>query len=267
MQSLYLKRWDCFIRWCEVPGDGPPVVCLPGLSFAAVPNFLPFVLQPGFRGRRMLMVDYVGSGLSGHSDSFGYGLDDHAEAVAAVLEALDCGPVCVLGHSMGGSVGIALAMARPDLVSKLIVCEGNLSPGGGVASRVIAAQDAAEFVASGFAARMADMEQAAREGSAFATFLCGARTGADPRGVHGNARALVELPADFEARFLALPVERHFVYGEETFPKTAGEATADAPDPGRLGRNGVGVHVVPGVGHGLMIEDPAAAAQILTPLL
>jgi hypothetical protein len=42
-----------------LPGKGVPIVCLPGLSFAAVPNFLPLVTQPQFRGRRILMVAFA----------------------------------------------------------------------------------------------------------------------------------------------------------------------------------------------------------------
>ena len=141
MQSLPLREWNTVIRWCELPGEGVPLVCLPGLSFAAVPNFLSLVTQPEFRGRRILMVDYVGSGYSGHSESFGFSLDEHSKSIAAVLDAASAEPVHLLGHSMGGSVAVSLALSRPDLVSKLVVCEGNLMPGGGDASRRIAASD------------------------------------------------------------------------------------------------------------------------------
>ena len=267
MHSLRLEKWNTFIRWCELPGEGEPIVCLPGLSFAAVPNFLPLATQPEFRGRRILLVDYIGSGLSGHSETFGFTLEEHADSISAVLDAVDCGPACLLGHSMGGTVAIAIALARPDLVSRLIVCEGNLTPGGGGASRAIAATDEAEFISTGFAERMKAMAESALNGSAFADAICAARTGADPRGVHGNSRALVHLPDGFQEQFAAMKTERHFVYGEKTFPGTTGEVTPDAPDPDLLASHGVGIHVVPGVGHGLMIDDPAAAAKVLAKIV
>ena len=103
MHNLALPKWDTVIRWSELPGEGVPVLCLPGLSSAALPTFLPMMMQPGLRGRRALMVDYIGSGLSGHSALFGSSLAEHVEAVVAVLEAAGTGPVGVLGHSMGGS--------------------------------------------------------------------------------------------------------------------------------------------------------------------
>ena len=95
MHNLALPKWDTVIRWSELPGEGRPILCLPGLSSAALPTFLPMMMQPELRGRRALMVDYIGSGLSGHSALFGSSLAEHVEAVVAVLEAAGTGPVCV----------------------------------------------------------------------------------------------------------------------------------------------------------------------------
>ena len=58
-------------------------------------------------------------------------MEDHAETVACILEHENITSAIVVGHSMGGTVAIMLAISRPDLVSKLIVGEGNLVPGGG----------------------------------------------------------------------------------------------------------------------------------------
>ncbi len=250
-----------------MPGEGVPLVCLPGLSFAAVPNFLSLVTQPEFRGRRILMVDYVGSGYSGHSESFGFSLDEHSKSIAAVLEAASAEPVHLLGHSMGGSVAVSLALSRPDLVSKLVVCEGNLMPGGGDASRRIAASDQDKYVSTDYPESMKGLAEAAADGDAFPDFLWAARSGADPRGIYGNARALVELAENFQDRFLALSLERHFVYGEKAFPGNTGKFTPDLPDPDLLRANGVGIHVVPGVGHAMMIDDPVATASVLGGIL
>ncbi|MEP3332808.1 alpha/beta hydrolase [Sedimentitalea sp.] len=267
MRSLQLREWNTVIRWCELPGEGVPIVCLPGLSFAAVPNFLPLMTHPQFGGRRIVMVDYVGSGFSGHSECFGFSLGEHTSAIAAVLDAACSEPVHLLGYSMGGSVAISVALSRPDLVSRLVVCEGNLTPGGGEASRRIAASEQDTFVATDYPERMNSLAKAATEGATFPDFLWAARSGADPRGVHGNARALVDLVDDFEERFLALPLERHYVYGEQGFPGNTGKVMPDLPDPDLLSANGVHIHVVPGVGHSMMIDDPATTADVLGPLL
>lgn len=127
MGSITLTEWNTVIRWCELPGEGILLVCLPGLSFAAIPNFLPLMTQPEFRGRRTLMIDYVGSGYSGHCEGFGFSLDEHSRTIAALMDAACLEPAHLLGYSMGGAVAVSVALARPVLVSKLVVCEGNLT--------------------------------------------------------------------------------------------------------------------------------------------
>ena len=82
------------------------------VQLAAVPNFLSLVTLPEFRGRRILMIDYVGSGFSGHSESFGFSLDEHASSIAAVLDAACIEPVHLLGYSMGGAVAVSVALLR-----------------------------------------------------------------------------------------------------------------------------------------------------------
>ncbi len=58
-------------------------------------------------------------------------MENHAETVASILDHENIKSAIVVGHSMGGTVAIILAISRPDLVSKLIVGEGNIVPGGG----------------------------------------------------------------------------------------------------------------------------------------
>lgn len=214
------------------------------------------------------MIDYIGSGFSGWSDEFPHSLPAQAKAIAEVMDAAGTGPSIVLGHSMGGSVGIELARIRPDLVTRLIVCEGNVTPGGGVGTRRIASHDRDHYVSEVFPDDVAGWAEAALRGEdAFRSFLHGARAGVDPRALHGSSVALVNVPQDFCDMFLSLPIERHFVYGEHTFPITPDAATPDTPDPNLLRASGVGVHVIAGVGHGMMVEDVEASAQCLAPLL
>lgn len=50
-------------------------------------------------------------------------LDANTDALAALLDADGGGPVVVVGHSFGGAVALALAAARPDLVSGLVLLD------------------------------------------------------------------------------------------------------------------------------------------------
>jgi 3-oxoadipate enol-lactonase len=49
-------------------------------------------------------------------------LEDCADDLAALVEELDCGPVIVVGHSMGGLVSQLLWRRRPDLVAGMVLC-------------------------------------------------------------------------------------------------------------------------------------------------
>ncbi|HKD00079.1 MAG TPA: alpha/beta fold hydrolase [Methylomirabilota bacterium] len=71
------------------------------------------------RSLRMIALDLPGHGQSDPAPRAG--VEAYAGAVADVLAALECGPVVVVGHSLGGSVAIALAARRPDLVRGLVL--------------------------------------------------------------------------------------------------------------------------------------------------
>ena len=69
---------------------------------------------------RAMALDMPGHGTS---DPAGLAsLDAAMNAVALTLTAEDAGPVVIVGHSWGGMVGLRLAVARPDLVRGLVLC-------------------------------------------------------------------------------------------------------------------------------------------------
>ena len=79
------------------------------------------------RSLRVLAADLPGRGESEARGS--YALSAVAATMAAVvLEQVD-GPVDVVGHGWGGTVAIALASTRPELVRRLVVIGGGWPPG------------------------------------------------------------------------------------------------------------------------------------------
>ena len=52
---------------------------------------------------------------------------DEAALIARLIEALDCGPVTVVGHSWGGAIAMRLAMDHPDRVDSVVLIAPALS--------------------------------------------------------------------------------------------------------------------------------------------
>lgn len=98
---------------------------------------------------RCLLPDQLGHGYSDAPQDFSYTIAAHASTMATLLDHLGISGAVVFGHSAGGSIAITLAAQRPDLVSRLILSESNLDPGGGTFSKRIAAQTEQDFVAKG----------------------------------------------------------------------------------------------------------------------
>jgi pimeloyl-ACP methyl ester carboxylesterase len=99
-------------------GGGEPVLCVHGMSGAAT-NWTDFMaeLAPDYDCKAL---DLPGSGFSPPPRSRGgYSIAAFAGTVARLIEALDAGPVHLVGNSMGGAVSIRVAAARPDLVRTL----------------------------------------------------------------------------------------------------------------------------------------------------
>jgi pimeloyl-ACP methyl ester carboxylesterase len=100
-------------------GAGTPLVLLHGL-FGAGQNWggIRSVLARRFR---VLTPDLRNHGASPRAPDMAYAA--MAEDVVAVLDAAGIDRAAVLGHSMGGKVAMALALAHPDRVERLVVAD------------------------------------------------------------------------------------------------------------------------------------------------
>lgn len=104
------------------PEDGPAVLAVHGvtashLTFPLVAARLPDArfIAPDLRGRGR------SNGLPGP-----WGMPQHADDLAAVLDALGVGSAVVLGHSMGAFASLVLAHRHPTRVSSLVLVDGGL---------------------------------------------------------------------------------------------------------------------------------------------
>ncbi|MGQ9894306.1 MAG: alpha/beta fold hydrolase [Roseiflexus sp.] len=76
---------------------------------------------------RCITFDFRGQGQSEVTAS-GYDMDTLAEDAAALIESLHCAPCHFAGLSMGGFVGMRLAIRRLELLASLILMETSADP-------------------------------------------------------------------------------------------------------------------------------------------
>jgi pimeloyl-ACP methyl ester carboxylesterase len=69
---------------------------------------------------RCITFDHRGQGQSEVTES-GYDMDTLAEDAAALIRELNCAPCHFAGLSMGGFVGMRLAIRHPELLKSLIL--------------------------------------------------------------------------------------------------------------------------------------------------
>ncbi|MFC2966623.1 alpha/beta fold hydrolase [Acidimangrovimonas pyrenivorans] len=232
--------------YVEFPGPGPARLFLHGLGASAPAYFAPIAADPVLGRRRAVMLDFLGFGLSDRPHDFGYTLEDHAGTVARAIEALALGPAEIVAHSMGGSVALVLAARRPELVRRLVLAEPNLLP---TPRPHLEGHDEDSFARSGFADRLAaagpDWAATMRLADPVALFRSEAALGG------GSDPMMRDL-------LLSLEMPCHLIEGE---------LSAEVGEDPEVAAAGIAVTTLPGAGHCMMLDDPAAFARALARFL
>ena len=99
-------------------GAGPPVVMVHGLS-GQLRNFTYALAELVAADHRVILIDRPGSGYSTVDAGSQPGIADQAALVAAAITALGLERPLYVGHSLGGAVGLALALNHPGVVRAL----------------------------------------------------------------------------------------------------------------------------------------------------
>lgn len=249
MKSLRLDSEQADIRYHDMPGSGPPLLFIHGLGCASSCDYPTIASDPALAGRRMLLVDLLGSGFSDRPAEFAYTVDAQAGTIAALIRHLAPESIDLFGHSMGGSIAIVVASLLGERVRRLVVGEPNLDPGGGFASRKIAAMPEAAYVARGHD----ELVRASRAdgNTTWATSL----SLSAPYAVHRGATSLVAG---------GTPTWRALLYAVRA-PSTllVGSASLPDPDTQELPRHGVKVAIVPDAGHAMAWQNPSGVAAAI----
>ncbi|MHB8440110.1 MAG: alpha/beta fold hydrolase [Acidimicrobiales bacterium] len=239
-------------------GSRPAVLALHGWGRTHRDFVGAFADGVGVSQRSVLAVDLPGFGATPPPPA-AWGSEDYAAALVDLFVAggpID-GPVVVVGHSLGGRVGLALAHARPDVVAGLVLTGSPLAPRPGAGAGV------GVGVARGYrlvrAARRIHMVSERRLEAARRKY-----GSADYRNAQGVMRdVLVRMVSEhYDDKLAALRVPVELVWGERDhdIPLAVAEAIAARVKAAQL-------TVCPDVGHLLPTEAPGplreATARIL----
>jgi pimeloyl-ACP methyl ester carboxylesterase len=96
VKAVFLPEERASIRYLEIPGADPPLLWLHGWQCSSTGELLPAAVQPPLRGRRSLLIDFLGHGYSDKPNDFAYSMEAHARTVVACIDALgidECGLV------------------------------------------------------------------------------------------------------------------------------------------------------------------------------
>ena len=106
----------------EINGSGPPLVLIAGLGYSA---WMWHRMVPEL-AEKVQVITFDNRGVGGTDKPAGpYSAEMLAADTAGLLDSLGIEKAFILGHSMGGFVAQALALARPDLIDRLILSATN----------------------------------------------------------------------------------------------------------------------------------------------
>lgn len=102
------------------PRNAPPIVLIH--CFSCAMDWWDGMAPLLARDHRVVTVDLLGHGGSEKPGS-GYTPPNQAKVVAEALKRLGVSDATVVGHSLGGSVGVALSEQSPELVDRLTIID------------------------------------------------------------------------------------------------------------------------------------------------
>lgn len=101
------------------------IVCLHGIQ-SNKDLFNDIFSIPYFDDYSILAIDFIGFGESDKPENFSYDIDDQAMIISRVVENLKIQKLHIIGHSLGGMVGILLLNYLKEKILSFVNMEGNL---------------------------------------------------------------------------------------------------------------------------------------------
>ncbi|HEY2078778.1 MAG TPA: alpha/beta hydrolase [Streptosporangiaceae bacterium] len=122
-ELVHLSVGDVFVRSTPAPPGAEPAVLVHGLGGSALnwTDLMSLLSQGAAAGPPMACdaLDLPGFGYSPPPADGDYSVAARAAAVISLIEQRGCGPVHLIGNSLGGAISTRIAARRPDLVRTL----------------------------------------------------------------------------------------------------------------------------------------------------
>jgi len=112
----------------RVVGSGPDVILIPGLTAGPEVWAATVAAMPGHRFHLIHVAGFAGAPAGGNAR--GAVVSPLADELARYIETRGLRRPAIVGHSMGGTLGMILALRRPDLVGRLMVVDMLPQPAG-----------------------------------------------------------------------------------------------------------------------------------------
>jgi pimeloyl-ACP methyl ester carboxylesterase len=112
--------------YCLMYGSGDPILALHGLG-ASIFTWRHFVEEPGFKNRKLFLIDFKGAGDSPKPHDKKYSIIDQADLIYEFIQEYDLKNLTLMGNSYGGAVSLYLAIRlckqNPNRLSKLVLID------------------------------------------------------------------------------------------------------------------------------------------------
>ncbi len=197
---------------------------------------------PGYQQYTILAFDLPGFGDSDKPHGFSYSMEDQAAITNLLIQELNLSRVHIVGHSMGGAIGLLLAREIRPIVESFICLEGNLIGEDCTGSRAAIRYSLEDFQKEGFQHLKSNISEGED------VLFIGCLSKSDPYAFYRSSESLVEWSDSGRLLelFLELDVRKCYVFGE---------LNAGAPVIRRL--TSVPKLMIPNAGHGMMTDNPS----------
>lgn len=124
---IFSRGANYSIAYLQGPPRGQALLYLHGLG-STKEDFLGAFDSPLFREYTLLAFDFPGSGKSSYPEGLEVAMLDLVEITNQLISQMGLNDLTLIGHSMGGLVGLLYTDTYPEQVRRFINIEGNLAP-------------------------------------------------------------------------------------------------------------------------------------------